>query len=114
MRPVPLARPGQMTHLYWCSIGAMSNKTSNPEPPGTPPEDVARAAKKLGCRSVAFNYHDPVIFLEYAVYIARACHAVGVATIAVTAGYIEPGPPAEFFTHMDAANIDLKEFNERF
>lgn len=78
------------------------------------PEAVARAAKKLGCRSVAFTYNDPVIFLEYAVDIARACHAVGVATVAVTAGYIEPGPRAEFFAHMDAANIDLKGFTERF
>lgn len=78
------------------------------------PETVARAAKELGCRSVAFTYNDPVIFLEYAIDIARACHAVGVATVAVTAGYIEPAPRAEFFSHMDAANIDLKGFTERF
>lgn len=78
------------------------------------PEAIARAARKLGCRSVAFTYNDPVIFLEYAVDIARACHRLGIKTVAVTAGYICDRPRREFFEHMDAANIDLKAFTERF
>lgn len=78
------------------------------------PERIAQAAKELGCRSVAFTYNDPVIFLEYAVDIARACHAVDIRTVAVTAGYICPEPCREFFSHMDAANIDLKAFTDDF
>ncbi len=78
------------------------------------PEVVARAAAKLGCRSVAFTYNDPVIFLEYAIDVAEACHAAGVKTVAVTAGYVLPEPGAEFFRHMDAANVDLKAFTEDF
>ncbi len=78
------------------------------------PESIARAAQRLGCPSVAFTYNDPVIFLEYAVDIARACHALGVRTVAVTAGYINPEPRREFFAHMDAANVDLKGFTEAF
>lgn len=54
------------------------------------PEDIARAAQRLGCHSVAFTYNDPVIFLEYAVDVAQACHALGLRTVAVTAGYICP------------------------
>jgi pyruvate formate lyase activating enzyme len=78
------------------------------------PETIARVAKQLGCRSVAFTYNDPVIFLEYAVDVAKACHAVGLKTVAVTAGYITPEPRHEFFAHMDAANVDLKGFTEDF
>jgi len=78
------------------------------------PEKIARVARELGCRSVAYTYNDPVIFLEYAGDVADACHAVGVKSVAVTAGYICPEPRAEFFTHMDAANVDLKGFSEGF
>jgi pyruvate formate lyase activating enzyme len=78
------------------------------------PETIAHAAADLECRSVAFTYNDPIIFHEYAVDVARACHARGLLTVAVTAGEICPEPRAEFFAHMDAANVDLKAFTERF
>jgi pyruvate formate lyase activating enzyme len=78
------------------------------------PQQIARAALQYGCRSVAFTYNDPVIFMEYALDVARACHAVGVQTVAVTAGYINPEPAVEFFAGMDGANVDLKAFSESF
>jgi pyruvate formate lyase activating enzyme len=78
------------------------------------PERIASAALETGCRSVAFTYNDPVIFAEYALATADACHAVGVQTVAVTAGYIHAAPRAEFFSKMDAANVDLKGFTEAF
>ena len=78
------------------------------------PETLAHAAASLGCTSVAFTYNDPVIFLEYAVDVAQACHEHGIRTVAVTAGYICAAPRVEFYHHMDAANIDLKAFTEDF
>ena len=78
------------------------------------PETIAAAAREAGCASVSFTYNDPVIFLEYAVDTAKACHALGIRTVAVTAGYIHPEARKEFFAHMDAANIDLKAFTEDF
>jgi pyruvate formate lyase activating enzyme len=78
------------------------------------PQDLARTAQALSCRSVAFTYNDPVIFWEYAADVAEACHAVGVRTIAVTAGYLSPEPRAAFCRHLDAANVDLKGFTEDF
>ena len=78
------------------------------------PEAIARAARELGCHSVAFTYNDPVIFHEYAIDVAQACHALGVRTVAVTAGYVCPEPREEFYRHMDAANVDLKAFTEEF
>jgi pyruvate formate lyase activating enzyme len=78
------------------------------------PEAIAQAAVENGCRSVAFTYNDPVIFLEYAVDVAQACRARGIKTVAVSAGYICADPRRELFRHMDAANIDLKGFTESF
>jgi pyruvate formate lyase activating enzyme len=78
------------------------------------PEEIAVAAERLGCPSVAFTYNDPVIFMEYAIDVADACHARGIRAVAVTAGYMCPGPRAEFYAHMDAANVDLKGFTEDF
>ena len=78
------------------------------------PEALAEAAVRLGCRSVAFTYNDPVIFLEYAIDVADACRERDVRAVAVTAGYVNPEPGREFFSHMDAANVDLKGFTEDF
>lgn len=78
------------------------------------PETIAEAAIRLGCKSVAFTYNDPVIWAEYAIDTAAACQRRGLKTIAVTAGYICPGARAEFFEVMDAANVDLKGFTEEF
>jgi pyruvate formate lyase activating enzyme len=78
------------------------------------PEEIAAMAAHLGCRSVAFTYNDPVIFLEYAVDTAKACRARGIRTVAVTAGYIWREAGRDFFSVMDAANVDLKAFSEDF
>ena len=78
------------------------------------PEAIARAAADAGCRSVAFTYNDPVIFAEYAMDAADACHAAGLFSVAVTAGYISPEARREFYAKMDAANVDLKGFTEDF
>lgn len=78
------------------------------------PEMIAEAAVQLDCRSVAFTYNDPVIWAEYAIDTARACHERGLKTIAKTAGYINPEARREFFEVMDAADVDLKGFTEHF
>jgi pyruvate formate lyase activating enzyme len=78
------------------------------------PETIARAAKRLGCRSVAYTYNDPVIFHEYAIDVAAACREAGVRSVAVTAGYVCQEPRREFYRFMDAANVDLKAFTEDF
>ncbi|MEQ8443241.1 MAG: AmmeMemoRadiSam system radical SAM enzyme [Alphaproteobacteria bacterium] len=79
-----------------------------------PPGAIAAAAKQTGCRSVAYTFNDPVIFLEYAVDVAEACHEIGIANVAVTAGYIKEAAREEFFARMDAVNLDLKAFTEKF
>lgn len=78
------------------------------------PEAIAETAQRLGCRSVAFTYNDPVIFLEYATDVADACRDRGIKAVAVTAGYMGEAARRDFYAHMDAANVDLKGFTEGF
>lgn len=78
------------------------------------PSAIAGKAKELGCKSVAFTYNDPVIFMEYAIDVAKACREAGLKTVAVTAGEILPEPRREFYEHFDAANVDLKGFTQDF
>lgn len=80
----------------------------------TEPQKIVKIAQKLGCKSVAFTYNDPIAFFEYALDTAKLCRDAGIKTVAVTSGYINPEPRKEFFTYMDAANIDLKGFSEEF
>jgi pyruvate formate lyase activating enzyme len=78
------------------------------------PETIAQAAQRYHSHSVAFTYNDPVIFAEYAMDTADACHALGIKSVAVTAGYMHLPAAREFYAKMDAANIDLKAFTDEF
>jgi pyruvate formate lyase activating enzyme len=78
------------------------------------PQRIAEVARERGAASVAFTYNDPVIFAEYAMDVADACHAIGLFSVAVTAGYMHAAPRREFYAKMDAANVDLKGFTEAF
>jgi AmmeMemoRadiSam system radical SAM enzyme/AmmeMemoRadiSam system protein B/AmmeMemoRadiSam system protein A len=78
------------------------------------PEEIALAAKSLGCHSVAYTYNDPIIWAEYVIDTAKACREVGVKSVAVTAGYITEQARGPFFEFLDAANVDLKAFTEEF
>jgi len=78
------------------------------------PDTIARAAQSLGCQSVAYTYNDPVVFMEYAIDVAKACREHGIKSVAVTAGYMCDEPRREFYQYMDAANVDLKAFTDDF
>lgn len=78
------------------------------------PEQIAELAGQHDCRSVAFTYNEPIVWAEYAVDTANTCRKRGIKTVCVSAGYISPQKRSWFFDAMDAANIDLKAFSERF
>ena len=80
----------------------------------TSPEQIVSLALQHNCKSVAFTYNDPIIFFEYAIDTAKLCRQFGIKTVAVTSGFINPDPAMEFFSYMDAANIDLKAFSQDF
>lgn len=78
------------------------------------PEKIASAAEQFKCKSVAFTYNEPIIFMEYGIDVALECHKRDIKTIAVTNGYICPQPAKEFFQYIDATNVDLKGFTDEF
>ncbi len=78
------------------------------------PGQLTKVAEEMSCRSIAFTYNDPIVFLEYAIDVAAACRESGIKSVAVTAGYVDPEPRVEFFQAVDAANVDLKGFSDRF
>jgi pyruvate formate lyase activating enzyme len=78
------------------------------------PETVIAAANSSGCRSIAYTYTEPTVFYEYALDVARLAHTAGLKNIFVTNGYISEDPLREISPLLDAANIDLKGFNDDF
>ena len=78
------------------------------------PETIAAVSEQSSCSSVAFTYNDPVIFTEYAMDVADACHARGIKTVAVTAGYMHDQARRDFYAKIDGANVDLKAFTDDF
>jgi pyruvate formate lyase activating enzyme len=78
------------------------------------PEKIVTSAKLNDCKSVAFTYNEPVVFFEYAIDTAKLCREQGIKTVAVTSGNINLEPAREFYSYMDAANIDLKGYSEEF
>ncbi len=78
------------------------------------PKDVIMLAKKYKAPSIAFTYNDPTIFGEYVMDIAEIARAEDIKTVMVTAGYIDKEARKEIYKNIDAANVDLKGFTERF
>ena len=78
------------------------------------PEEIVGAAKRYGCRSIAYTYTEPTIFFEYAYETAKLASKEGIKNIFITNGYITEEPLRTIAPYLDAANIDLKSFSEEF
>jgi len=79
-----------------------------------PPASVANIAKQNRCLSVAYTYTDPVVFYEYTLDSSIEVHQAGLKNVLVTAGYLNDKPFRELCRYVDAANIDLKAFSDKF
>lgn len=77
-----------------------------------PPEEIVNAALKSKCRSISYTYTEPTIFFEYALDVARIAKQRGVANIFVTNGYMTGECLEMLRPYLDAANVDLKFFND--
>jgi pyruvate formate lyase activating enzyme len=78
------------------------------------PEEAVRRALAAGCRSISYTYTEPTIFFEYAYDIAVLARLAGLRNIFVTNGYITPEALRHISPYLDAANIDLKGYSDRF
>lgn len=96
-----------------CQNWSLSCQTDEQGDEFVEPSAIAVLAEREGCQSVAFTYNDPTVFAEYAIDCAIACHERGIATVTVTAGYIAAKARAALYEHIDAANVDLKCFDDK-
>ncbi len=78
------------------------------------PEDVVNLAKQYRVPSIAYTYNDPTIFGEYVIDISKIAREEGINSVMVTAGYIDKNARKDVYKYIDAANVDLKGFTERF
>jgi len=63
---------------------------------------------------IAFTFNEPVIYYEYMLEIAKLSHKNGMKNVMVSNGYINEEPLAEIMKYIDAFNIDLKAFTDKF
>lgn len=77
-------------------------------------DEIVQRAKEMDCPLIAYTYSEPTIFFEYMLEIAKKAHDKGLVNTCHSNGYINPEPLAELSEFMDAANIDLKGFNEKY
>jgi len=77
-------------------------------------QDVVDSAIKNKCRSIAYTYSEPNIFYEYMLDTSRIAKEKGIKNVWVTGGFINPDPLDRLSGVMDAANIDLKGFSDKY
>jgi len=78
------------------------------------PEDLVAAAREEASFAIAYTYSEPLVHAEYVTETASLARKAGLKNVLVSNGYLNPGPADEVISLMDAANIDLKGFDERF
>jgi pyruvate formate lyase activating enzyme len=110
-----VATPGCNMRCRWCQnweISQMSSEQHFVMGEKASPAQIVAAARRAGCRSIAYTYTEPTIFFEYAYDTARLAHEAGLANIYVTNGYMTEEMLETFHPYLDAANVDLKAFRD--
>ena len=78
------------------------------------PEQIVRNAVKTGCESISYTYTEPTVFLELALETAKLAKQQGLFNVFVTNGYMSPSALDMVLPYLDAANVDLKAFDDKF
>jgi pyruvate formate lyase activating enzyme len=78
------------------------------------PEQIVNRAKATGCQSIAYTYTEPTIFFEFACDTAVLAHRQGIKNVFVSNGYMSAAAARRIAPVLDAINIDLKAFTEKF
>jgi pyruvate formate lyase activating enzyme len=84
--------------------------------PGDPasPEELVAEAERERCASLSYTYTEPTIFYEYARDTARLARKAGLKNVFVTNGFMTPEALGEMVEWLDAANVDLKAWQDSF
>jgi pyruvate formate lyase activating enzyme len=78
------------------------------------PEDAVKLAKEYKCKSIAWTYNEPTMWLEYTIDSAKLAKDNGLKSIYVTNGYMTEESLDMIGPYLDAANVDLKGISEQF
>lgn len=110
-----IAAPGCNFRCQWCQNADISQISSTNEP-GRPrfmePERVVEGAIVTGCQSIAYTYTEPSLSLEYNLEVSRLARDAGLKNVYVTNGYMTPEMLELTLPTLDAANVDIKAFEE--
>ena len=100
------------THCQNADISQMATDRGRVLGQEASPEQIVTLAEKSGCRSIAYTYTEPTVFMEYAHDTAKIAHERGTKNIFVTNGYMTEEALRTIQPYLDAANVDLKGFTE--
>jgi len=110
-----LATAGCNMNCNFCQNWEISQATPESVTPyDFSPAQIVALAKKHGSDSISFTYTEPAVFFEYMRDIAVLAKKEGLSTVLVSCGYINEKPLRELAKYLDAANIDLKGFSDKF
>ncbi|AFZ01324.1 AmmeMemoRadiSam system radical SAM enzyme [Calothrix sp. PCC 6303] len=111
-----LATAGCNFHCQYCTnwqVSQMSAEEFIELGVGASPEQIVNAALESGCRSIAYTYVEPTIFFEYVHEIASLAHSNGLLNVFKTNGFMTPEMLQMCQPYLDAANVDLKAFQDK-
>ena len=110
-----LATVGCNLHCRNCQNWSISQAVPEETPAyDLPPADLVALASREGCPSVAYTYTEPLVYFEYTRDTCSAAREAGIKNVLVTAGYANEEPLRELLPLVDAANVDLKAFDNDF
>ena len=111
-----IATPGCNFRCRFCQNYSIS-QTSGERLAGlaqVAPERVVEAARRTKTATIAYTYTEPTIFMEYALDCAALAHEQGIRNVFVTNGFESPEAVEAMTGLIDAANVDVKAFNDAF
>jgi len=112
-----IATVGCNFRCFSCQNWSIS-QASKPDRPvlgeDLPPEEIVELAKKKHLPSISYTYTEPAIFSEYALDTMKLAKKEGLKNNWVSNGFWSKELFDLISLHLDAANIDLKSFEDEF
>jgi len=110
-----LAAPGCNFKCLHCQNWAISQvNVEEISHEDLPPERAIELTKRYGCKGIAHTYTEPTIWMEYAYDVGKLAHREDLYNVYVTNGYMTLDALEKFSPYLDAANVDIKAFNDNF
>lgn len=111
-----IATPGCNFHCVFCQNWSISHGVKDMDLRSSTetmsPEELVALSKRRECRTISYTYTEPTIYFEYALETAKLAFKEGIKNVFVTNGYMTEEALDVMYPHLNAANVDLKAFND--